>query len=121
MRSQLLCHPWILGHGVEVQCRVSVHGRSMDVPVTVLSMDTRMWGGDTVSVHGRYSVVPVTMLSTNTGDIRWKYWDIRLYAVECAVHGCSVHVPVIRTCSRVSWKFYLQTCLDDMALLAIPV
>ena len=42
--SQLLCHPRILGHGVVVYS-ASVHGRSMDVPVTVPSTDTRTWGG----------------------------------------------------------------------------
>ena len=37
--SQLLCHPRILGHkGMVHAC---VHGRSMDVPVTVPSADTR--------------------------------------------------------------------------------
>ena len=42
--SQLLCHSQILGHGVVVYS-VSVHGCSMDVPVTVPSTDTRTWGG----------------------------------------------------------------------------
>ena len=36
--SQLLCHPRILGHRGMVHARV--HGRSMDVLLTVLSMDT---------------------------------------------------------------------------------
>ena len=37
--SQLLCHPRILGHRGMVHVRV--HGRSMDVLVTVPSADTR--------------------------------------------------------------------------------
>ena len=51
--SQLLWLPWILGHGVEVYM-VCVHGHSLDVPVTVASMDTRTWGG------GIYGVCPWT-------------------------------------------------------------
>ena len=37
--SQLLCHPRILGHRGMVH--VGVHGRSMDILVTVPSADTR--------------------------------------------------------------------------------
>ena len=39
--SKLLCHQWILGHRGMVHVHVRVHGRSMDVLVTVPSADTR--------------------------------------------------------------------------------
>ena len=83
--SQLRCHPWILEHGMEVQCRVSVHGSSMDVPVTVPSVDTRTWDEGT-----EQSVCPQTFHGRPSYCAICGYQDM---GQRCRVECLSIAIP----------------------------